>query len=82
MVYVSSKDIKDQRVSGDSSLKLVYTFSNRIYKSGVITQARKNRFRAKKESKRKRRERALHRTKMHKQLVEDFKMGKMERDLM
>jgi hypothetical protein len=78
MVYISNKDLKDQSMKTDNSLKVVYAFSNRIFKSGIITQARKNRFHAKKETKKKRRDRALYKNKLHDQLVQDFKAGKVE----
>ncbi len=78
MVFISTKNLKEQKVGGDSSLKLVYAFSNRIYKSGIIQQARKNRFRANKESKMKRRQRAIHRNKTQKKLIEEYKMGKAD----
>lgn len=80
MLYVSHKDLPEKGTTNDNSLKIVNTFSNRVYKAGVIQQARKNRFKSKDESKRKRRLRALHRNKRQKQLIKDFKKGKDDFD--
>jgi len=60
---------------GESGTALVYRFTKKVQRSGVLREARKRRFHKRKENKNKRRKSALHREKRRVEIEKSKKMG-------
>jgi len=60
---------------GESPTALVYRFSKKVQRSGVLREARSRRFHSRKVNKNMRRKSALHREKKSKQIEKAKKMG-------
>lgn len=73
MIEVRKKD----RETAES---LIRRFSRRVQQSGVLIRARKTRFRAEEKSKREKREEALYKVKIRKQIEKAKKLGKFDEE--
>ena len=60
---------------GESSAALIYRFTKKVQQSGVLREAKKRRFRKRKESRVKRKASALHRAKKRKAFERARKLG-------
>lgn len=60
---------------GESSSALIYRFTKRIQQSGVLREAKKRRFRARKKSRLKRRLSAIHKSRKRAEYEKAKKMG-------
>ena len=60
---------------GESPTALVYRFSKRVQRSGVLREARKRRFHKRKVNKNRRRKSALHRERRSAEVEKSKKMG-------
>lgn len=74
MVYVYKKSDKE------TSDSLIKRFTRRVQQSGVLMHVRKNRFAAGDQSKTKRREEALYKKRMKKEVDKLKKMGRFDND--
>ncbi len=73
MIEVRKKD----RETAES---LIRRFSRRVQQSGVLIRARKTRFRAEEKSKKEKREEALYKVKIRKQIEKAKKLGKFDEE--
>ncbi len=73
MIEVKKKD-------RETSESLIRRFSRRIQEGGILVRARKARFRTEKKSKRERREEALYKVKIRKEIDKLKKLGKFDEE--
>jgi len=69
--------IEVRKKEGESSTGLLYRFTKRVKRSGVLREARSRRFKSRNVSKQKRRLSALHRTGKKKEIERARKLGFM-----
>jgi len=67
--------IEVKKKSGESASSLLYNFTKRIKRSGVLKEARKRRFHKRRVSRLKRRFSAIHRENKRKEINEARKLG-------
>ena len=70
--------IKVKRKDRETSENLIRRFSRRVQQSGVLMRARKSRFQAEEKSKREKRNEALYKIKIRKEIDKLKKMGKFD----
>lgn len=70
--------IKVKRKDRETSENLIRRFSRRVQQSGVLMRARKSRFQAEEKSKREKRNEALYKIKIRKEIEKLKKMGKFD----
>lgn len=68
-------NIRLKRKEGESSSSLVYRFSKKVMRSGVLREARKRRYNERPVNRNKRRASALHREKKRKEIEKARRMG-------
>ena len=73
MIQVKKKD-------RETSESLIRRFTRRVQQSGVLITARKSRFRTEEKSKREKRDEALYKIKIRKQIDKLKKLGKFDED--
>lgn len=73
MIEVKKKD-------RETSENLIRRFSRRVQQSGVLMRVRKTRFHAEEKSKQKKREEALYKIKLRKEIEKLKKMGKFDNE--
>lgn len=73
MITVEKKD-------RETSESLIRRFSRRVQQSGVLQKARKTRFRAEEKSKQKKREEALYKIRIRKEIDKMKKLGKFDEE--
>jgi len=64
-----------KRREGESSTALVYRFTKKVKRSGVLRESRKRRFHQRKVNKNRRRKSALHREKRRQEIEKSKKLG-------
>jgi len=67
--------VKVNKRDGESGTALVYRFSKKVQRSGILRESRSRRFHDRKVNKNKRRRSALHREKKSAEIVKAKKMG-------
>lgn len=72
--------IQVKRKEKETSEGMIRRFSRRVQQSGVLQKARKGRFRQEEQSKEKRRDEALYKTKIRKEIARLKKFGKFDED--
>lgn len=70
--------IKVKRKDRETPENLIRRFSRRVQQSGVLMRARKSRFQAEEKSKRQKRNEALYKIKIRKEIDKLKKMGKFD----
>ena len=70
--------IKVKRKDREAPENLIRRFSRRVQQSGVLMRARKSRFQAEEKSKRQKRNEALYKIKIRKEIDKLKKMGKFD----
>lgn len=72
--------IQVKRKERETAESLIRRFSRRVQQSGVLRQVRKMRFRAEEKSRDKRRDEALYKVKIRKEIDRLKKLGKFDED--
>jgi DNA-binding transcriptional regulator YhcF (GntR family) len=72
--------IEVKKKNRETSESLIRRFSRRVQQSGVLVRARRGRFRSEEKSKREKRQEALYKIKIRKEIDKMKKLGKFNED--
>lgn len=72
--------IQVQKKDRETSESLIRRFSRRVQQSGILIRARRSRFRSEEKSRQKKREEALYKVKIRKEIEKAKKMGKFDEE--